>query len=83
MDDPGGRDDEMTSRTNRDGWPVLPPDPRKYDNRNRPVAKTPDALTLCNSCDAAPALPTSAAGYCAECMDGLSETEKRYLDGDR
>jgi hypothetical protein len=22
---------------NADGWPILPPDPRKYDNQNRPV----------------------------------------------
>lgn len=27
-----------------------------------------DALTLCNSCDAAPALPDDPAGYCRDCL---------------
>jgi hypothetical protein len=27
----------------------------------------PDPLTICNGCDAAPALPESPAGYCADC----------------
>ncbi len=26
-----------------------------------------DALAICNGCDSAPALPASAAGYCADC----------------
>lgn len=30
-------------------------------------AGPPDALAICNACDAAPALPESAAGYCADC----------------
>jgi len=68
------------SKATRDFWARINREDRAADAHGNP---TPDAMTLCNSCDAAPALPTSAAGYCAECMDGLSETEKRYLWGDQ
>jgi hypothetical protein len=45
----------------------------------------PDPMTLCNSCDAAAAEPTSAAGYCASCQDDAAGYDadaayERYLE---
>jgi len=31
-----------------------------------------NAIDLCNCCDASPANPTSAAGYCDECLAGIA-----------
>ena len=37
-----------------------------------------DALTLCNSCEAAPMDPDSPAGYCADCeRDARANTEPK------
>ena len=40
---------------------------RKMKATRKPVAPAIDALAICNGCGAAPALPDSAAGYCAAC----------------
>ena len=37
------------------------------------AAAAADAMTICNGCDVNPALPDSAAGYCADC-DGAAKT---------
>jgi len=72
------------SKATRDFWARINREDRAADARgNGRPDRAPDPMTLCNSCDAAPALPTSVAGYCAKCMDGLSETEKRWLWGDQ
>jgi hypothetical protein len=35
--------------------------------RTRKITQAPDALSICNGCGMAPALPENPAGYCADC----------------